>query len=120
MQGTHPKIVYHKEGHGTHALRFANFEKDEPPENHEGIWNEGTLISYHGLFHQYRDLFDSLMGHDFDAATMDIKDSEFKKALNKSKARALFPDIHMDTGSDGDGQGLPSYQCVLDTGYVSQ
>lgn len=44
--GTHPKVVYHKDGIGTHAFRAAN-SNDEPPENHHGdgssrSWSAGT------------------------------------------------------------------------------
>jgi Necrosis inducing protein (NPP1) len=35
--GTHPKIVYHKDGISTHAFRAAN-GNDEPPENHYHGW----------------------------------------------------------------------------------
>ncbi|KAK4682306.1 hypothetical protein QC764_115230 [Podospora pseudoanserina] len=34
---THAKIVYHKDGAGTHAFRYAN-GGDEPPENHWQSW----------------------------------------------------------------------------------
>ena len=37
FDGTHPKVVYHKDGIGTHAFRPAN-SNDEPPENHQGSW----------------------------------------------------------------------------------
>lgn len=42
--GTHPKIVYHKDGASTHAMRFGN-DGDEPPENHDQAW----FVSYIAL-----------------------------------------------------------------------
>jgi hypothetical protein len=35
--GTHPKVVYHKDGGLTHAFRFATAD-DEAIENHRGVW----------------------------------------------------------------------------------
>lgn len=37
FDGSHPKIVYHKDGLGTHFFRLAN-NNDEPPENHYHDW----------------------------------------------------------------------------------
>ena len=39
-QGTHPKVVYHKDGQLTHAFRYAN-SGDERPENHWKSWRGG-------------------------------------------------------------------------------
>ncbi|KAM0321999.1 hypothetical protein ACHAQA_009740 [Verticillium albo-atrum] len=39
--GTHPKVVYHKDGGFTHAFRWAN-GGDEPPENHWQSWRWGV------------------------------------------------------------------------------
>jgi hypothetical protein len=35
--GTHPKLVYHKDGISTHCFRVVG-ANDEPPEDHEGTW----------------------------------------------------------------------------------
>ena len=35
--GTHAKVVYHKDGVSTHCFRLAN-SNDEPPENHQRTW----------------------------------------------------------------------------------
>ncbi|MFF3606686.1 NPP1 family protein [Streptomyces sp. NPDC002463] len=71
--GTHPKIVYHKDGGFTHAFRFAN-TGDEPPENHYHNWRRPTLVSYNGFPGGLRD---KLYGADFGHATMGTKDSAF-------------------------------------------
>ncbi|KAF5007778.1 hypothetical protein FDECE_5902 [Fusarium decemcellulare] len=50
QQDTHPKIVYHQDGGGTHAFRFAKGDNgDEPPENHKGEWIRGALVDYMGF-----------------------------------------------------------------------
>lgn len=38
IDGTHPKIVYHREGGLTHAFRFANDGEKNSPENHLNKW----------------------------------------------------------------------------------
>ncbi|MFD8194683.1 NPP1 family protein [Streptomyces wuyuanensis] len=43
--GTHPKIVYHKDGPGTHALRFAD-SADDAVENSTGGWFYPRLIGW--------------------------------------------------------------------------
>lgn len=48
FQDGHAKIVYHKHGSGTHALRFAN-ARDENIENHRGIWVQGALVDWNGF-----------------------------------------------------------------------
>lgn len=45
--GTHPKVVYHKDGIGTHCFRPAN-SNDEPPENHYHDWRFPTLVGWNG------------------------------------------------------------------------
>jgi chitinase len=78
--GTHPKIVYHKDGGSTHAFRFAT-ANDEPPENHYGDWRRSTLVSYNGFPSGIRD---KLFAHNFGGATIAIKDSEFAGNLDKA------------------------------------
>ncbi|MEU7004103.1 NPP1 family protein [Nonomuraea sp. NPDC046570] len=46
-RGTHPKIVYHKDGGLTHAFRFAN-AADDTVENHTGGWFYPRLIGWNG------------------------------------------------------------------------
>ncbi|WKD30886.1 NPP1 family protein [Streptomyces xanthophaeus] len=71
--GTHPKLVYHKDGASTHNFRFAS-SGDEPPENHHHRWIRSPLVSYNGF---PRGLRDKLFAHDFDHATIAIKDSSY-------------------------------------------
>lgn len=75
--GTHPKIVYHKDGVSTHAFRFAT-ANDEPPENHYQQWRRSTLVSYNGFPDGLRD---KLFNHNFGGATIAIKDSKFANNL---------------------------------------
>lgn len=77
---THPKVVYHKDGISTHAFRFAS--ADEPPENHKGAWQRPALVSWDGYPEGIRD---KLMGADFGAAQLAIRDSHFADNLAKAK-----------------------------------
>ena len=81
MEDTHPKIVYHKEGAGTHVFRFAN-KDDEPPENHKGEWQYPTLRSWKLLPSKVRD---KLNNHDFGSAKLDIKDDRFIDTLRRAR-----------------------------------
>ncbi|KAG5980305.1 hypothetical protein E4U55_004170 [Claviceps digitariae] len=45
FQGAHPKIVYHKNGVGTHSFRFATIE-DEIVENDKQRWVRGALVEW--------------------------------------------------------------------------
>ncbi|MEU1621514.1 NPP1 family protein [Streptomyces sp. NPDC005722] len=71
--GTHPKVVYHKDGGLTHAFRIAT-AGDEPPENYYHDWRRPTLVSYNGF---PRGIREKLFAYDFGEATMGIKDSAF-------------------------------------------
>lgn len=47
FEGTHAKVVYHKDGITTHAFRAAkNDGGDEPPENHKGTWQRPALVGW--------------------------------------------------------------------------
>ncbi|MQA07997.1 MAG: hypothetical protein GEU98_05460 [Pseudonocardiaceae bacterium] len=78
--GTHPKIVYHKDGGGTHAFRLAG--KDEEPENHYGTWQYPALVSWNNFPDGIRD---KLTGADFGSASLGIKDGNFEENLEKAK-----------------------------------
>ncbi|MFJ8825075.1 NPP1 family protein [Streptomyces sp. NPDC102467] len=71
--GTHPKVVYHKDGIGTHCFRPAN-SHDEPPENHRGTWQFPTLVGWNGYPAGLRD---KLSAYDFGSATFGLKDGNF-------------------------------------------
>ncbi|MFH8294617.1 NPP1 family protein [Streptomyces sp. NPDC018059] len=71
--GTHPKVVYHKDGIGTHCFRPAN-AADEPPENHRGAWQFPSLVGWNGYPAGVRE---KLSAHDFGSATFGLKDASF-------------------------------------------
>ncbi|WP_307851214.1 NPP1 family protein [Nocardiopsis sp. MG754419] len=79
-EGTHPKIVYHKDGASTHAFRFAA-DHDDPPENHDGVWQYPDLVGWDGYPEGIRDIFVSA---DYGAAQLDLKDERFGDALAKA------------------------------------
>lgn len=78
--GSHPKIVYHKDGGFTHAFRFTTGD-DEPPENHKGKWIRSPLVSYNGFPSGIRD---KLFDYDFGKPNIAIKDQSFVSALKKA------------------------------------
>ncbi|WP_405962691.1 NPP1 family protein [Streptomyces sp. NBC_00723] len=78
FDGTHPKIVYHKDGISSHCFRFAN-GNDEPAENATGNWFYPRLVGWEGYPAGYRD---KLGGADFGSATFKIDDGDFQWALD--------------------------------------
>jgi len=73
FEGTHPKIVYHKDGGSTHAFRRADSGKDsENPENHWGTWRYGNLLAWDRF--PNNELRNKLAGANFGKASMAIKD----------------------------------------------
>ncbi|MEV6955310.1 NPP1 family protein [Streptomyces sp. NPDC051183] len=90
FDGTHPKIVYHKDGASTHAFRFAN-TKDEPPENATRGWFFPRLVGWEGYPAGFRD---KLMNADFGAATIKIKDGAFNDHLARSMPAGIAFDPH--------------------------
>ncbi|WP_438388824.1 NPP1 family protein [Actinopolyspora saharensis] len=79
-EGTHAKVVYHKDGAGTHAFRLAG--KDEQPENDWGSWHYPTLVSWNNFPGDTRA---KLTGADFSSASLAIKDGAFQDNLDKAK-----------------------------------
>lgn len=75
--GTHPKVVYHKDGIGTHCFRPAN-SNDEPPENHQGTWQFPDLVGWGGYPAGLRD---KLSAYDFGSANFGLKDASFPSHL---------------------------------------
>jgi hypothetical protein len=80
-EGSHPKVVYHKDGGQTHAFRPAG-TGDEPPENHYGTWQYPALVSWDNYPAGVRDVFTS---HDYGSASLSIKDGSFEGNLDKAK-----------------------------------
>lgn len=80
FEGTHPKVVYHKDGGGTHAFRLAGM--DEQPENHYGTWQYPALVSWD---HFPSGLRDKLTAADFGSASLAIKDGSFEENLENAK-----------------------------------
>ncbi|WP_344431035.1 NPP1 family protein [Amycolatopsis minnesotensis] len=79
-EGTHAKIVYHKDGASTHCFRLAG--KDEQPENDYGKWQYPALVSWNNYPPGIRD---KLVNADFGHASLGIKDGAFESNLDKAK-----------------------------------
>ncbi|MEV6318335.1 NPP1 family protein [Streptomyces sp. NPDC051776] len=77
---SHAKVVYHKDGGGTHAFRRAAF--DETPENHYGKWQYPALVGWDYYPDGVRDI---LTQADFGEANFGLKDSAFSSELMKAK-----------------------------------
>ena len=86
FDGTHPKVVYHKDGASTHYFRLAN-ANDEPPENHYHDWRYPPLVGWDGW--PTTALRDKLMNADFGSATIKIKDGSFEYLLGVSKPAGI-------------------------------
>ncbi|KAI5860011.1 secreted protein [Durotheca rogersii] len=100
-EGTHPKMVYHKDGLSTHTFRFGNAD-DDNIENHTGRWFYGALVSYNGF--PSTSLRDQLFAHDFDKATIAIKDGTFQSNLDKARKEFISG---FDSGQDDGSPGTP-------------
>ncbi|MGW5470562.1 NPP1 family protein [Streptomyces chartreusis] len=85
FDGTHPKIVYHKDGVSSHCFRFAG-SNDEPAENATGNWFFPRLVGWNGYPAGYRD---KLMSADFGSATIKIDDGDFQWALDYAKPSGI-------------------------------
>jgi hypothetical protein len=88
FDGSHPKVVYHKDGASTHFFRLAN-SNDDPPENHYHNWRYPPLVDWNGW--PSTGLRDTLMNANFGSATIKItdKDDRFRNLLNASKPAAI-------------------------------
>ncbi|MEU8242402.1 NPP1 family protein [Actinoplanes missouriensis] len=86
FDGTHPKVVYHKDGASTHFFRLAS-AGDEPPENHYHTWRYPPLVDWNGW--PSTELRTRLMTADFGAATIKIKDGSFESLLTAAKPAAI-------------------------------
>ncbi|MCX4513735.1 NPP1 family protein [Streptomyces sp. NBC_01619] len=83
--GTHPKVVYHKDGVSTHCFRPAN-SNDEPPENHQRTWQFPTLVGWNGYPAGLRD---KLSQADFGSAHFGLKDGSFEGHLAEAKPAGI-------------------------------
>ncbi|MBB2943446.1 hypothetical protein FB565_003159 [Actinoplanes lutulentus] len=86
FDGSHPKVVYHKDGASTHFFRLAN-SNDEPPENHYHNWRYPPLVDWNG--YPSVELRDKLMAANFGSATIKIKDGSFEYLLNAAKPSTI-------------------------------
>lgn len=85
FDGTHPKIVYHKDGISSHCFRFAG-SNDDPAENATGNWFYPHLVGWDGYPAGYRD---KLMSADFGSATIKIDDGDFQWALDYASPEGI-------------------------------
>ena len=85
FDGTHPKIVYHKDGASTHCYRFAG-SADEQIENATGAWFRPRLVGWNGYPAGLRE---KLTAADFGSATLKIRDADFANALARSEPAGL-------------------------------
>ncbi|MPZ83923.1 MAG: hypothetical protein GEV28_27435 [Actinophytocola sp.] len=83
-EGTHAKVIYHKDGASTHCFRLAGMT--EQPENHYGTWQYPDLVSWDNFPPGIRD---RLTGADFGSASLAIKDGAFEDNLDKAKPAGI-------------------------------
>ncbi|WHT23052.1 NPP1 family protein [Crossiella sp. CA-258035] len=83
-EGSHAKIVYHKDGIGTHCFRHAS--ATEPPENHKGAWQYPALVGWDNYPSGIRD---KLVQANFGSAGFGLKDSAFGWELEKAKPAGI-------------------------------
>lgn len=86
FDGSHPKVVFHKDGLSTHFFRLAT-TGDEPPENHYHSWRYPPVVGWDG--YPTTALRDKLMNANFGSATIKIKDGSFEYLLNNSKPAGI-------------------------------
>ncbi|WP_113699883.1 NPP1 family protein [Nonomuraea lactucae] len=112
FEGTHPKIVYHKDGILTHAFRLAS--ASEEPENHKGTWQYPGLVGWN---HYPSGIRDKLTEADWGSASIGIKDQNdsFKKNLASAKPEGIDfnPDEdHVPPGGDPGHPDLPDVRMM--------
>ncbi|MCV2886000.1 NPP1 family protein [Aestuariibacter sp. AA17] len=87
FEGTHLKIVYHKDGALTHAMRFAK-QPTEIAENPYGRFVTPTITSWYKIVGDglsNADMRYRLNNYDYGSAHISVKDSSFLGSLNKAK-----------------------------------
>ncbi|MEX3101585.1 MULTISPECIES: NPP1 family protein [unclassified Streptomyces] len=85
FDGTHAKVVYHKDGISTHCFRLAG-TNDEPPENDKHTWQYPPLVGWNGYPAGLRD---KLSAYDFGSANFGLKDANFAAHLTKAKPSGI-------------------------------
>ncbi|CAL9654305.1 NPP1 family protein [Streptomyces sp. NPDC090994] len=85
FEGTHAKVVYHKDGISTHCFRLGT-ANDEPPENHKGTWQYPPLVGWNGYPSGVRE---KLSAYDFGSATFGLKDASFASHLASAKPSGI-------------------------------
>ncbi|MCS4277040.1 hypothetical protein M2390_002234 [Mycetocola sp. BIGb0189] len=85
FDGTHAKVVYHKEGGFTHYFRLAN-ASDDRVENVTGGWVYPRLVGWNGYPSDYRN---RLLSANFGSATIKIGDQNFGYGLNAGKPAGI-------------------------------
>ncbi|MFJ5774166.1 NPP1 family protein [Streptomyces sp. NPDC093094] len=85
FEGTHAKVVYHKDGISTHCFRAAG-SGDEPPENHKRTWQYPTLVGWNGYPAGIRE---KLVAYDFGSAHFGLKDGSFESHLASAKPSGI-------------------------------
>jgi len=87
MEGGRPKIVYHKDGVGTHAFRFAS-GNDEVAENAYEIWLRAPLVGHNGWPSQT--LRNLVHTKDYGSASFGLKDSTFNKEITAALPKTEY------------------------------
>lgn len=86
FQGEHLKIVYHKDGVGTHAFRFA--KDNEVAENIYGYFVTPLITSWYqleGTTLNNSQMRQRLNNYNYGSATLPIKDSNFLGNVNEAR-----------------------------------
>jgi len=99
------RVVYHKDGLLTHAMRFAN--KDESAENPYGEFVTPPIVSWCELTGDNltnRDMREKLNAFDYGKATIPVKAGQFIPNLNKAKPKEYpeFTPESVDVSSEVD------------------
>lgn len=84
--GTHPKVVYHKDGVTTHAFRHAT---DSTAENPYGQWVLPEVVSWYEMTGDSvtnAEMITAFNNNDYGSASFKFKDSRFIDTINDSEA----------------------------------
>lgn len=99
FEDTHLKIVYHKDGWTTHALRFSS--EDEEAENPYGVFVTPQIASWyelHGDDLDNKNMRSLLNSFDYGSASLPITDGRFLSNLNEFKPET-YPEFTEDSVS---------------------